>query len=128
MFIHLFCNVYVFTCTGTRHPSFNSHSNNLMLIKSIYLKIGFFLIVIIKMFTDKNTIIITRCQFHQHLSARSDAFFGRTAFGKRRAYIGKFWPNFSLTTLLVKLNCQYFCQTRCVSNFSLGQKVWQNWP
>ncbi len=47
-------------------------------------------------------------------------FFWQTAFGKWHTYFGKFWPNFSLTALLVKL--RIFRQMPCVSNFLLGRK------
>ncbi len=60
----------------------------------------------------------------EFFGARFNAFFWWTAFSECRTNFGNFWPNFSLTALLLRLNCEFFCQTPCAGNFSLGEKVW----
>ncbi len=63
-------------------------------------------------------------RFNQHLCAnfrvrKIQRLFWRTAFGKWRTY---FWPNFCLTTLLVKLICEFLSKHCAPATFSLAKK------
>ncbi len=54
--------------------------------------------------------------------------FWLTAFGKWLTFFSKFWPNFSLTVLLVKLNCDFFAKCHVQKIFGLAKKCGEIYP